>query len=337
MACKATLPLSLPPPSPAVSARKRADADTVQKFGDTWVAASALGPSDVGNPALRESVQHMFELRPDRSVVSMDPHDEIGLPHSDSTLSFDPNDLNPSRSASQVRRKSTVLGGRTEINAPPPIAEERPSTILEERPSDLSINRLPALTHISHVTFPRPSIKQQPMPSLSSASSTDHTGESSTPASSMTSVSMADPTVIAKLDSHSTEHGTLSKQVDNVQVDLRRIIGSLTALVSQSAFNEKVDSIRLDVQGVETALQLSGLAAGRQTSQDQLHAKIDNIARLCEDVLARSNNADIKPVPEPEAIGLASVQVKATPGEEEDKAGQEVAQIMKVSLLARFR
>lgn len=328
-----------------------------------------------------------------RSAASAEPiggdtASHFDNPTTDTILSFDPNDLNPSRSASQVRRASSV-----QVNDDP-AARYRPTThsgympVLDERSDDGMTEALRAPTHISHVTFPKPTVggaritaSQEPtLPTIASASNSScETGESTTmqtprtgqTAPSTAATSIMDQTVIAKLDTHSNEHGELAKQVDGVQLDLARAITALGALVSQSrtmsdptkmpipsALDDKLTSIALDVKGVENALQLSNLASSRHAHQEEsqlpeIHSKLDAIAKLCEEVLAKHNAGEIAGLPEQEIDGLpirasrvAAPEHPATPSQakspaikkeglslivendEVKQAGQEVAQIM---------
>ena len=458
LACKSQQPPSLPPPSPVVSfnhlsqppdsslasfpfpvvtqhrselsdfkariasLRARAAssvAPPIQKVGDTWVAASVLGTTDVAlnghnkDNALRQSVQRMFDTGPDDKEVlrreseateriqawqpsterelsifsrsktkrssgtaepiSIAPYGDedraMVIPQSETVLSFDPNDLNPSRSASQVRRPSAVVGSNDQ---PRPYASRALMTVVMEGESDNGDEeRNIAPTLLSHVTFPKPTLKGMPMmipgglpmvPSISSSSV--ETGKSSlvqtpqTEQSSLTTVSSADPAVLAKLESHSTEHGGMASQIDGVQVDIHRIISSLGALVQQAkvtpnsfpkALDDRISSLQLDVKGVENALQLSSLASNRQPQAEEpklveVHTKLDNIAKLCEDLLGKQ--AAISSTPAVPAIdGLPIRAAKAagdtsnSPGQPESQglavkpsdekiAGEEVAQIM---------
>ncbi|KAK8854619.1 hypothetical protein IAR55_003358 [Kwoniella newhampshirensis] len=463
-------------------------APPVQKVGDTWVAASALGAafSDVETPVpalakrdspddLRNSVQRMFETGPDidddgdvnmktiptpseRSTAELQyrlpspapviarsaqegelpiserikawqptatnterdlsifsrtnskrsdastsrisvnvPYSEIdrvnGFSKSETALSFDPDDLNPSRSASQVRRApSAVADGLSEErprrfgmvgarkNVTMPILEER-STDGMSGFGDEDKSARPA-THISHVTFPKPSVGgvhmlesplstrpdgSRPLSTIPSApTSSCETGPSTemqtprTGHSSLTTVSGTDPTVIvAKLDSHSNEHVTLAGQIDGVSVDLHRIISSLGGLVESAknpmapkVLDDKLNTLQLDVKGIENALQLSQLTTSRQMSSSQssdiseMHGKLDNIATLCQQLLSKQAipppaqgagaGADLEGVklenatphdPTKEALERAGT-LTVSPSDEVKNAGEEVAQIM---------
>lgn len=289
------------------------------------------------------------------------------LPKSETILSFDPNDLNPSRSASQVRRTSAMAGGSEPTKR---YGDRLPMPMLVEGGSDDGVTDRYPPTHLCHVTFPKPTVGGLPMmipgglpmiPSVTSSSvdtaespalQTPHTDRSS-----MTTVSSVDPTVLAKLESHTTEHGTIAKQIDGVQVDIHRFITSLGTLVQQAkippdsfpkALDEKITSLHLDVKGVENALQLSSLASSRQAPVEDpklldVHTKLDNIAKLCEDLLSKQpppvpndTTALIDGLPirasrvgeapkSPAPSGSLSLFVKPR---EEKIAGEEVAQIM---------
>ncbi len=313
------------------------------------------------------------------SAIAAYGEGERVIPKSETLLSFDPNDLNPSRSASQVRRPSTVL---LPDDAPKRFGARSPMPMLMEGGSDEgAIERDIAPTRISkvsHVIFPKPTVGGQPMmipgdlpmiPSVTSSSvETRESTSGRTPQtdeSSVTSVSSANPTVLAKLETHSTEHGTIARQIDGVQVDIRRIISSLGALVRQSktvpaplesemipkALDEKITSLQLDVQGIGNALQLSSLATSRQAPLAppeepnllDVHSKLDNIAKLCENLLSKqalavpaSDPATIDGLPlrasrvgeapkTPAPPGSLGLSVKPS---EEKIAGEEVAQIM---------
>lgn len=368
-------------------------------MGDTWVAASALGGGsdiDTGPDGLRDSVQRMFTSGPDthpntwqpeterdlsifsrtnskRSQASLDPigtaYGEVdrqnGYPKSDTILSFDPNDLNPSRSASQVRRNASLL----HLDEPARrYGPGRSLPVLEERESEDGSTRLQAApTHISHITFPKPTLDGVTMlpgssPMIASVTSSSvETGETATlqtprtSHSSVTTVSIADPTVIAKLETHSTEHGGIAKQIDGVQVELHRIISQLGTLVQFSragetaipkALDDKLTTIGLDVKSVENAIQLSSIANGRMPVVEDanmlnVHEKLDSIARLCEEVLAKQMVGGVKSETMPiDGLPLRASRLTDTAAlvkgskdlsvksEEEKSAGEEVAQIM---------
>ncbi|WWC63514.1 uncharacterized protein I303_106117 [Kwoniella dejecticola CBS 10117] len=263
---------------------------------------------------------------------------------SETVLSFDPNDLNPSRSASQVRRPaSTVvmsddkLSKRYGMMIDQPILEESSTTTSNSRPAgqeqdeDENATAIflakPALTHISHVTFPKPAVGGVTMLAersaglatiKSGASTTSSTGTrpstemltpETRPASSMTHVttltSLLDPSVISRLDSHSNEHVDLSKQVTGVEYGLKEIITSLNGLVRHSKqledkevilprrLDDKLDSLGLDIKNIENTLQLSNLAnkglpdVEGDIRMNEVNDKLDKIASLCEQVLSQ--------------------------------------------------
>ncbi|KAK4689185.1 hypothetical protein P7C73_g942, partial [Tremellales sp. Uapishka_1] len=443
LACKSTQPQALPPPSPIVSLKSvsqgptcsiaslpypsasrpterlsdfqtrianlesRSSAPPVQKVGDTWVAASVLGKSDVemngdrghSSDDLRDSVQRMFDAGPDpggaaESRPEWQPesdrqlsifarntsktYSEIdrinGFPKSETALSFDPDDLNPSRSASQVRRASTVMGGEEPIRKygpkpSMPVLEESGSLSGSEESTLRPPRDVDGVTHISHVSFPKPTLGGAPLnsgnrdalPKIESVpSSCEGTEYMRTPQteyqSSATSVSTVDPTVIAKLDSHTNEHGSLAKQVDGVTIDLNRVIRTLGTMVQQSrtipkALDDKLVSLQLDVKGVENALQLSNLASNRRSplpvdepKLPDVNQKLDNIVKLCEDLLSRPAVAPPKSATPPidglpiraSRVGNEAKSPKSkqntlglvVESDEEKSAGEEVAQIM---------
>lgn len=291
-----------------------------------------------------------------RSQPSSDPTtisrpmdlDSRTYPKTDTVLSFDPNDLNPSRSASQVRRTSTILGGEGTVKR-----RVAALTVVDERSDDGLTEAMRAATQISHVTFPKPSVSLDhshrsvtPIPSVS-YSSTDSEAPTTmaTPHTARSTVTMAssvDQTVLAHMETHSSDHNKLSKQVDGVQVDLRSAILSLSTLLAQSktlsdpssppvpkALDDRLTSLGLDIKGIETAFQLSNLASSRQPAEDpklpEIHAKLDSIAKACEDILARSRTTGPTPLPIPTKRG--SLGLTSDP-EGEKQAGEEVAQIM---------
>jgi hypothetical protein len=160
--------------------------------------------------------------------------------------------------------------------------------------------------------------------------------------STVTMASSVDQTVLAQMETHSSDHDKLSKQVDNVQVDLRSAILSLSTLLAQSkvlidpaqapvpkVLDERLTSLGLDIKGIETAFQLSNLASSRQPPEDpklpEIHDKLDSIAKACEDILARSRSTGPTPLPIPTKRG--SLGLTSDP-EGEKQAGEEVAQIM---------
>lgn len=235
----------------------------------------------------------------------------------DTVLSFDPNDLNPSRSASQVRRNPTVIA-----DSAPAWRRGGNLTVVEER-SDADDGMTEAMrappTHISHVTFPKPTVTTAlniphrlltPIPSVSCSSSTEHSGESTamvTPRTAQSTLTLQtlDESVLDKLSVHSAEHTQLAKQVDGMQTGLQTAVTSLAALVATSqimsdptkapvpkALEDKLSSLGLDVKGLENALQLSTLASTRQAVAEEpklvdIHVKLDAITKTCEDILAK--------------------------------------------------
>ena len=156
--------------------------------------------------------------------------------------------------------------------------------------------------------FTTPRIRLTPPASSSSSCSRDTTESAhlATPLTATSSfVGSLDPGFLARLDTHSTEHGDITSKLDNVSQDLHTMIGSLSALMTRDpntvpkALDDRLNSLHLDVKGMENALTLSNLAASRSTvgspdeeSPDQIqkmHEKLDHIAHLCGEVLARYN------------------------------------------------
>jgi hypothetical protein len=309
-----------------------------------------------------------------------------GFPRTETALSFDPNDLNPSRSASQVRRPATEEPQRYAIRNMKSMPALKESESDDGQGMDMGMG----MEYVSHVTFPKPIVEdcllmtgvgsgngriggvamvESQLGSRSGSSAGTHdsatlrtplTGQSNP--SSASSVSSADPTVLAKLDSHTTDHGTLARQVDGVQLDLHQIVATLATLVSASnaqadstrlpvakALDDKLMSIHLDVKSIENALTLNSLASNRTAVPDEepklvdIHLKLDNIAKLCEDVISKQNNGGVKSEPGIDGLPIRASRVGgATPIPALDKgslglsvhetdvkgAGEEVAQIM---------
>ena len=307
---------------------------------------------------------------------------ENGFPKSETGWSFDPNDLNPSRSASQVRRASTLLGGEEPVRRYGP----KPSLpSLEEKDSDGGSGtqmEKGAPTHISHVTFPKPTVAGEripafePMPVIPSATNSSvETEETSlkTPrtATSVTSHSSADPTVLAKLEAHTTDHGSLAKQIDGVHVNIKEILATLTPASLETriqngtrGIDTKLDTLQLDVKGIGSALQLANLAQGRRPAEEmvepklpEVQQKLDRIVQICEDLLAKyaaaqaeNNSTAPESTQGTKTVGSAlavegrpatakpsGLAVRSGQAEEEKQAGEEVAQIMAdvVSCLTR--
>ncbi|RXK42339.1 hypothetical protein M231_00329 [Tremella mesenterica] len=320
----------------------------------TPLESSALVPSLEGSETHEWIRAWQPSIGPEVSTFSPHPSDhshtshieqvkdverENGYPRSESTLSFDPNDLNPSRSASQVRRASTVLGGEQPIRR---YGAKPHMTAVEEQHVDNQSSDHRAPTHISHVTFPKPTVGgtmlvgagRGKLPTIpSSDNSSVETGETiKTPQttawdaarvaeSNLTSTSIPDPTVLAKLDSHTTEHDGLARQIDGVRLDLKGVITSLGPVVQEvrektgkKELDDKLESIQLDVKGIGNALQLANLAQIRRredfegdTKWPELQEKLDRIVQLCEQVLAQ------QAVPLP-ALGTANVIPNGGPG-----------------------
>ena len=277
-----------------------------------------------------------------------------------SELSFDPNDLNPSRSASQVGRRTD--------------SKKILTSNLNAVDEDVMMDRttiLPDPTHVSRVTFPKPTVAGhalatayparggglETIPSVAPSSietdeqtiRTPHNEPDSTNPSSL------DHSVIAKLEKQSIEHGTLTRQIDSVHVDVRQVILNLSTLAAATrssaaetetripkALDDRLSTIGMDVKAIENALNLSqlltnGLSASETTTGPSLlevHEKLDAIAKLCEDVLAKSASSGI--VPDKTAEGGQSGGADARwnklgimlDSDEEKSAGHEVAQIM---------
>ena len=290
--------------------------------------------------------------RPD--MVRMDSYTKA-----ETALSFDPNDLNPSRSASQVRRN---LSPKRQVYDLP-----NPLNAVEEASNYEAATTYPDPTHVSHITFPKPSVRGLPVvprgstkvgslemiPSATNSScETGGTESIRTPASGQsgsTSPSSFDHTLLAMLDDQKTEHLTISKQIDGVHVDLRQVILSLSALVSDSrtdteaprGLDDKLNTISMDVKAIENALNLSNLSTSRFTTAEspaengfaEVHQKLDAIAKLCEDVLARGNGqgGDLIKGEKPQKFETAPAGRRlgvVVDKEEAKSAGDEVAQIM---------
>lgn len=417
-------------------------APPVQKFGDTWVAASVIGRgsgSDAelrplpGGDVLRDSVQRMFDKGPDSRTTStsdsgpsrsdseatarikawqptterdlsifsrsgskrsqnsnysystdsptVSDHDQpgpsdilMGYTQPDTVLSFDMNDLNPSRSASQVRRTSTILGGDEGT------IKRRGGnlTVVEEGSDDGMTEAMRAATHISHVTFPKPTIGAgtgtprlnfsnrnghgtlTPIPSVShSTTESEETATMVTPKTAQSTVTThtLDESVLDKLESHTSEHGQISKKVDGVQTELQAAIASLSTILAHSkilsdplrapvpkALDDRLSSLGLDLKGIENSIQLSNLPKSRESIIDEsqlpeIHSKLDTIAKACEAILARNAEANIassikqepstattaKRPPRPAKKGSLNL---TTDPDDEKMAGEEVSQIM---------
>ena len=427
-------------------------APPVQKFGDTWVAASVIGrgsgsdaelrPLPAGD-VLRDSVQRMFDKGPDtrptstsdagpsrsdseatarikawqptterdlsifsrsgskrsqtsnynynHNIDSENPtvsdHDQpgpsdilMGYAQPDTVLSFDMNDLNPSRSASQVRRTSTIVGGDE------PTIKRRGGnlTVVEEGSDDGMTEAMRAATHISHVTFPKPTIGAgngngtaalnfpsrhrngtlTPIPSVShSTTESEETATMVTPKTAQSTITThtLDESVLDKLESHTSEHGQISKKVDGVQTELQSAISALSTILAHSkilsdplkapipkALDDRLSSLGLDLKGIENSIQLSNLPKSRESIIDEnqlpeIHAKLDTIAKACEAILARNAEANTassnkqepsitettvtaaKRPPMPAKKGSLNL---TTDPDDEKKAGEEVSQIM---------
>jgi hypothetical protein len=269
------------------------------------------------------------------SATSPPPTEPMGSPYSGldykrssgTELSFDPNDLNPSRSASQVRRApSTIVGTLRALgNGAPPMAR------LDEVSS-----RAPSL--ITRMTFPKPVVAGViPRTATPSGSSSEET-YLPTPRTfeATTATTFDDTRLISKMESHSQEHAAIATQVDGLHVNLDAVLASLAILAKQQvaeqdqptrAIEDKLSSLQLDFRGVQDALQFNTLAAQREqapsTDLGEVNVKLDAITRLCEEALARHSSATAEVTsPSPSASAfIVSV-------EEEKKGGEEVANIM---------
>lgn len=298
-----------------------------------------------------------------RSKTPTFPPTEVDLRKTDTILSFDPNDLNPSRSASQVRRTSTVAPApMMEPTTTAPMGMSVPRyrhgealTILEEVSDSMSMQ---SPTHVSHVTFPKPAVgmyggptsgnsagigaggrgrymTNQPLsPHLEMAESssissrtgtslqTPHTAPESMVDDSRPMSSRANSLGHEPLD---TDASTLSRQVDGMHGDVRKVVGALTALVAASQFDrledsskgidDKLATLSLDVKAIENALNLSSLAEKGPPSLEkenmddklpELHRKLDGIAKVCEELLSRGV-APTREVPLALTAGAAGV------------------------------
>ena len=288
-----------------------------------------------------------------------------GYPRTETTLSFDPNDLNPSRSASQVGRKTNAL------NAP-----RNGLTVVDEGSVAMeTFTNFPAPTYISHVTFPKPTVgglRILPVPPTqpeavlggletipSADNSSVESGEETVRTPASTAASSLDHTILAKLQTQTTEHGTLSNQIDGVHVDLRQVILSLSSLLARTkktedetyispALDDKLSTIHMDVKAIENALNLSTLSTARlddagrapgltESNLADVHAKLDAIASLCENVLAKSSAGSVDGTTAKETKDKSGSAKAGAPqgslgivvdSDEEKTAGDEVAQIM---------
>ncbi|WWC71362.1 uncharacterized protein I206_105317 [Kwoniella pini CBS 10737] len=259
---------------------------------------------------------------------------------SETILSFDPNDLNPSRSASQVRRPASTVLARDEQSTKrygmmidQPILEESSITTTDtserennENDTEIFLSK-PPLTHISHITFPKPAIAgismtngQPHLGIINSGGSTTSSNETrpstemltpeSRPFSSMTNTttltSLLESSVMSKLDNHSNDHVDLTKQINGVEYGLKEIITSLNGFIKEIKGNEvnlpqnldnKLDSLGLDMKNIENTLQLSNLAnkglpnVESDSKMNEVNEKLDKIANLCEQVLSQRSTA----------------------------------------------
>ncbi|WVW85409.1 hypothetical protein I302_107447 [Kwoniella bestiolae CBS 10118] len=323
-----------------------------------------------------------------------DPEEVTVFPKTETMLSFDPNDLNPSRSASQVRRPASTVVGADAVQQTRRYGmmlsakNELPLTIVEESSGVESFLAKPPMTHISHITFPKPAVggvqmtaqpSQAPglatIPSGRSTTSSEEVGctsgsgssrpstEMHTPLTRPTSslantalTSLVDPTVIARLEDHSTDHHKLYEKIDGVDFNLKEIIDSLDGfvryqkevndqpreIVVPKGLDDKLNTLGLDIKNIENTLQLSNLANNVNRddpmSKDaenekmlEVNEKLDNIVRLCEQVLSKqpsSHSGERVKSPLGESGSATRNTLTASPSEEEKSAGQEVAQIM---------
>lgn len=258
------------------------------------------------------------------------PPTEVDLRKTDTMLSFDPNDLNPSRSASQVRRAPTDIA-EPQYQAPQrlPAVDELSDSYSMQPP-----------THISHVTFPKPAVggyqMGQPLEthlelpetssihSVGSASgrgSTDNGGSTESGTTIRTPMTdqgatyaasaRSEATVFSHLEQHGIQHDKLSGQVDGVHGDVKKVVAAMTTLVAAGQFkpavsdelNDKLSTLALDIKAIENALNLSSLADKGPPKVEEplderlpeLHRKLDAVAKVCEELLSRGTMPAIKP------------------------------------------
>jgi hypothetical protein len=109
--------------------------------------------------------------------------------------------------------------------------------------------------------------------------------------------------------------------------------------MSQGVTTDKFDTLQLDLKALENAISLSSLAVPRLAPEEpklpEIHAKLDSIAKLCEDLLAQGTAAPKGAAVAVVATGRDANKSPIMPGgpmgaksEEEKSAGEEVAQIM---------
>ena len=326
-------------------------------------------------------------------VTSIDRHQPgpsdilMAYTQPDTVLSFDMNDLNPSRSASQVRRTSTIVGTDEAT------IKRRGGnlTVVDEVSDDGMTEAMRAATHISHVTFPKPTIGAAgatsggtpalnftnrgrggaltPIPSVShSATESEENTTMATPktAQSTFTTHTLDEGVLEKLDSHTSEHGLISKKVDGVQTELQSAITALSTILAHSkilsdplkapvpkALDDRLSSLGLDLKGIENSIQLANLPKSRETNVieesqlPEIHSKLDTIAKACEAILARNTAVTASSVKQ-DSTSPASTPLTAEAGtmkrppmpakrgslnlttdpDDEKKATEEVSQIM---------
>ena len=299
------------------------------------------------NPKLSEEVKESSRF----SHVDVEVY-----PKAETALSFDPNDLNPSRSASQVRRQTS------------PDRRVRQANLLNNVVEDMAVDRsttLPDPTHVSHVTFPKPAVggmsihpralgakvgvlEMIPSATNSTVETDRETLQTPSNETAYTPETSLDHTVVAKQEKQNLGHQALASQINGVHVDLRQAILSLSSAVAEArrldeqraveipkTLGNRLDTIHMDVKALENTLSISQLSTNRLVQAEQpaeggelleVHRKLDAIAKLCEEVLA-------KPVPSPAAEPSSNDSSKERIGmdiapEDEKSAGDEVAGIM---------
>ena len=153
-----------------------------------------------------------------------------------------------------------------------------------------------------------------------------------------------------------------AEQVNLASRDLQKVITCLTTLVGASkaledpstlprGLDDRLNTIQLDVKAIENALNLSALrlpspstveeqtpVTPSDTALPEVHARLDAIQRLCEEVLARHDQSVPVPVPvpvsdtakpaKPAKKGTETLGLGLTMNDDEQSAGDEVAQIM---------
>lgn len=268
-------------------------------------------------PRDRARIPSVFDVEPIAIGKSPPPSTEC-------VLDFDPADLNPSRSASQVRRpvcEPTTMAGAASFGVEEQAFSERQPGLEDE--NAVVLNR--QLTHISRVTFPEPKIpsaisrpRQSPLPShvdIADRLATMLPGNETAQEDQRYPTPDAGPPSRSppnKGDYAGEEEHRLAVKLQAIQTSLQDLASKVDCIVDgrdainrsspsdAAQLNGRLASIEVAVQDTKNTLLLSRLADERlsrppvidESGLSSIHDKLESILQSCK--LAEALAADLR-------------------------------------------